>query len=153
MKTKLLSLALVTLACFLPTHIVWAGLTFQLLHEFNPTNSGPAYPGTGLAEGKDGNFYGTTSSGGTNGDYGTVFRMRPGGVLTTLLSFNGTNGSAPAARLLQGSDGHFYGTTAVGGLGLQWYTRQWQWHDISDHHQRHSVHAGFFQQHKWQRSY
>ena len=46
----------------------------------------------------------------------TVFRMTPAGVLTNLYSFGGgADGSYPAAALLLGSDGNFYGTTAYGG--------------------------------------
>ena len=42
--------------------------------------------------------------------------MSPAGVLTNLYSFGGgADGSYPAAALLQGSDGNFYGTTAYGG--------------------------------------
>jgi uncharacterized repeat protein (TIGR03803 family) len=48
---------------------------------------------------------------------GTVFKMTPGGVLTTLVSFNGANGNSPQAPLIQGSDGNFYGTTTYGGPG------------------------------------
>jgi uncharacterized repeat protein (TIGR03803 family) len=66
-------------------------------------------------QGTDGNFYGTTFSGGASGA-GTVFRMTPAGVLTTLATFNGTNGIAPSG-LVQGSDGNFYGTTTYGGTG------------------------------------
>jgi uncharacterized repeat protein (TIGR03803 family) len=33
-----------------------------------------SYPGAGLVQATDGNFYGTTSDGGTNSD-GTVFRL------------------------------------------------------------------------------
>ncbi len=60
-------------------------------------------------------FYGTTEFGGTNG-YGIVFKMSTNGVFTSLYSFTGTNdGGSPAAGLVQGSDGSFYGTTYWGG--------------------------------------
>ena len=45
---------------------------------------------------------------------GTVFKISPNGALTTLYSFTGGNdGANPAAGLVQGSDGNFYGTTTV----------------------------------------
>jgi len=71
---------------------------------------------TGLIQGSDGNFYGTTSRGGTSGN-GTVFKVTPAGVETVLYSFTGgtTDGGNPAAALIQGSDGNFYGTTSAGG--------------------------------------
>jgi uncharacterized repeat protein (TIGR03803 family) len=71
-------------------------------------------PNVPLALGKDGNFYGTTGSGGSLG-VGTVFKMTPGGTLTTLVNFNNTNGAYPSSGLVQGSDGNFYGTTSQGG--------------------------------------
>ena len=74
----------------------------------------PAYPSAALVQGSDGNFYGTSEYGGANG-FGTVFQVTPVGVLTTLVSFGGTNGSYPYAGLVQGSDGNFYGTTSGGG--------------------------------------
>jgi len=73
------------------------------------------YPSAALVQGSDGNFYGTTEYGGTNGNNGTVFQMTPAGTLMTLVSFNGANGSHPVAALVQGSDGNFYGTTEYGG--------------------------------------
>jgi uncharacterized protein (TIGR03437 family) len=75
------------------------------------------YPYAGLIEGSDGNFYGTTHDGGGAG-YGTVFKITPGGVLTTLYSFGGPDGENPGAKLVQGSDGNFYGTTAAGGTNV-----------------------------------
>jgi len=74
----------------------------------------PAYPSAPLVQGSDGNFYGTTPYGGTNNG-GTVFQVTPAGALTTLVSFNGTNGSHPVAALVAGRDGNFYGTTENGG--------------------------------------
>ena len=66
----------------------------------------------------DKNFYGTTSSGGTN-NFGTVFQVTSAGDLTTLVNFTGTSGAArgarPLAQLLRASDGNFYGTTYAGG--------------------------------------
>jgi len=74
------------------------------------------YPDTVLVEGGDGNFYGTTQSGGTNGGYGTVFKITPRGKLTTLHSFNGAgDGAAPYGSMVLATNGDFYGTTNVGG--------------------------------------
>jgi uncharacterized repeat protein (TIGR03803 family) len=77
-------------------------------------------PYAGLVQATDGNLYGTTSSGGGPYlDYGTVFKITPGGTLTTLYTFCSQSGCAdgeePEAGLVQGTDGNFYGTTPVGG--------------------------------------
>jgi uncharacterized repeat protein (TIGR03803 family) len=79
-----------------------------------------ASPFGGLVEGSGGNFYGTTGAGGTNDD-GTVFKVTPSGILTTLYSFCAQggiqcpDGIGPLAGLVLGTDGKFYGTTYQGG--------------------------------------
>ena len=87
--------------------------TFTSLYSFTGTNDG-GNPYAGLVQGPDGNFYGTTFNGGTNG-YGTVFEFATNGTLTTLAAFGNTNGANPQAALLLASDGNFYGTTFAGG--------------------------------------
>ena len=72
-----------------------------------------AFPQTALVEGRDGNFYGTTSGRGTF-NTGTVFRMTGDGHVTALNSFSVSDGALTNA-LIQGVDGNFYGTTFYGG--------------------------------------
>lgn len=68
-----------------------------------------------LVQAADGNFYGTTLTGGTNG-VGSVFQITPAGTVTTLYSFTGgADGATPCAGLTIGNDGLFYGPTAFGG--------------------------------------
>jgi uncharacterized repeat protein (TIGR03803 family) len=88
--------------------------TLATLHGFTGGNDG-RFPYAGLLLGTDGNFYGTTSGGGANLFYGTVFKITSGGMLTTLHSFDSTDGSEPLAGLVQAANGSFYGTTASGG--------------------------------------
>jgi uncharacterized repeat protein (TIGR03803 family) len=84
------------------------------LYSFTGGNDGYS-PEAALVQGNDGNFYGATSSGGTNLD-GTIFRITTNGVLTTLHAFAGDSDGATAyGSLLQLADGNLYGTTAYGG--------------------------------------
>ena len=93
--------------------------TLTTLYSFcSQTNcSDGTNPRAGLIQATDGNFYGTTLAGGTSGGSGdgTVFQITAKGVLTTLHSFDCTDGCAPYSGLLQGTDGDFYGTTSYGG--------------------------------------
>lgn len=92
------------------------GPAFSSLHSFGIFTNGET-PKAGLALGTDGNFYGTTYSGGTNFGFGTVFKISTNGALTTLYAFTGGNdGANPQGKLTQGSDGSFYGTTFGGGF-------------------------------------
>jgi uncharacterized repeat protein (TIGR03803 family) len=95
-----------------------------VLYSFNCAAGDGGEPLAALIQGSDGNFYGTTYLGGANGT-GTVFKITPAGVETVLYSFEGNVcgpgnnevaslivGSNPAASLIEGSDGNFYGTTS-----------------------------------------
>ena len=93
------------------TAIVSPAQTLTTLHNFAGQPNGGAIPYAKLVRGTDGNFYGTTHSGGTDND-GTVFKMTPSGTLTVLHSFTAQgDGTEPSAGLIQASDGNFYGTT------------------------------------------
>ncbi|HSY90322.1 MAG TPA: choice-of-anchor D domain-containing protein [Candidatus Binatus sp.] len=77
-------------------------------------------PSGSLIQGSNGNFYGTTISGGKYGQ-GTIFKVTTTGTLTTLYSFcaigsDCTDGAQPGAGVIVGSDGNFYGTTIGGGI-------------------------------------
>jgi uncharacterized repeat protein (TIGR03803 family) len=73
-------------------------------------------PEGGLVEDASGNLYGTTYHGGAFGD-GTVFEVQKGGTaITTLASFNWSNGANPEGTLLVDSSGNLFGTTTNGGL-------------------------------------
>jgi len=97
---------------------------YTILYSFGATATDGVVP-NGLIQGKDGNFYGTTASGGANhctqipqagGNCGTVFKVTPNGAETVLYSFGAfaSDGVEPGG-LIQGADGNFYGTTQNGG--------------------------------------
>jgi uncharacterized repeat protein (TIGR03803 family) len=93
--------------------------TFTSLVDFDNTNGGVPQYGS-LVQGTDGNLYGVTSLGGNLklcNDYGcgTVFTMTSEGTLTTLHTFNFKDGFLPYAKLVQATDGNFYGTASGGG--------------------------------------
>jgi uncharacterized repeat protein (TIGR03803 family) len=103
--------------------------TLTTLYSFCSQSGCPdgAQPQAGLVQAANGDFYGTTSRGGTSGVFGgeggTVFKITPSGTLTTLYSFCSqlvkgacADGAAPYAGLVQATNGEFYGTTSQGGV-------------------------------------
>ena len=84
--------------------------TESVLYAFKGGTTDGADP-ISLIQASDGNFYGMTDQGGTNG-FGTVFKVTPGGSETVLYSF----ADLPFFSLIQASDGNFYGVTAQGGM-------------------------------------
>jgi uncharacterized repeat protein (TIGR03803 family) len=87
-------------------------LTNPLL--FSTTNGG-GNAAAGLTADGQGNYYGTTYEGGTNG-FGTLFQYDSAtNQLTTLVNFTRTNGSLPAATVTLDGQGNVYGTTYQGG--------------------------------------
>jgi uncharacterized repeat protein (TIGR03803 family) len=102
-----------------------AGVCAQNIQAIYSFPQSPATPFAGLVAGLDGNFYGTTWSGGSNG-VGAVIKITPSGAWSTVYSFSppvtnrgefftNPDGGQPWAALALGSDGNFYGTTWNGG--------------------------------------
>jgi uncharacterized repeat protein (TIGR03803 family) len=86
---------------------------FTLLTSFDGATQGNT-PYESLLRGSDSAFYGTTSNGGSNQYYGTIFKICAGN--TTLLhTFNGTQGGNPLGSLIEATNGALYGTTEYGG--------------------------------------
>jgi uncharacterized repeat protein (TIGR03803 family) len=87
----------------------------KVIHNFHRAFGGQ--PLSPLVQGSDGNFYGTTSRGGTkNKDNGVIFKITADGKFTVLHNVNGTtDGAGPVPGLVQATDGNFYGTTGGGG--------------------------------------
>ncbi len=96
---------------------ITASDTLTTLHSFDGADG--AQPYAGLVQATDGNLYGTTYAGGVAGcggsGCGTVFKITPSGTLTTLHSFEGSDGNQPYAGLVQATDGYLYGTTTYSG--------------------------------------
>jgi uncharacterized repeat protein (TIGR03803 family) len=113
-------------------------INFHTVLQFNGTNG--SHPSSALVPWSNGYFYmerlwdnvwinastvqwsgvslsGTTSGGGSEG-HGTAFQVTPDGTLTTLLTFDGSQGRVMGTipnSLTPGDDGDLYGTTYYGG--------------------------------------
>src|SRR5687767_8051407 len=83
--------------------------TYEVLTDFSTTSV--RSPNAAVVRASDGNYYGTSATGGGAGD---IFKMTPDGTVTVLHSFDGIDGYQPLAALVEGSDGDLYGTTSGG---------------------------------------
>lgn len=96
------------------------GLTTLYTFCDQPNCADGALPYGSLTQATDANFYGTTFEGGEfcSGGLpcGTVFQINGQGVLTTVHSFENTDGASPYGGLVQATSGTLYGTTALGGI-------------------------------------
>jgi uncharacterized repeat protein (TIGR03803 family) len=90
---------------------------FSIFYQFTGTTDGYG-PNGPLLLNTDGNFYGTTGSGGgtkRKPGYGTLFRITPAGVFTVLRTFYyGPEGGGPTGTLAHDSKGAIYGGTSAG---------------------------------------
>jgi uncharacterized repeat protein (TIGR03803 family) len=91
----------------------FGAVTFKAVSSFKGANG--AQPLGQLLRSTNGLFYGTTASGGVNGQ-GVIYSATTGGVINPVASFDGTNGAQPLVGLVQGLDGRFFGTASSGGL-------------------------------------
>ena len=98
------------------------GVVFEIVHNSNAITDLASFDSThgrgpqcGLLEDASGNFFGTTLAGGTNDD-GTIFELPKGATsVTSLASFNGTNGIQPQGALIEDKFGDLLGTAPFGG--------------------------------------
>jgi uncharacterized repeat protein (TIGR03803 family) len=102
---------------------VTASGAFEMIYSFCSLGecADGALPADGLVQDANGDFYGTTSQGGINFDFGTVFKITSGGALTTLHNFcvqaRCPDGGVPFGALALGANGNFFGTTSQGVAG------------------------------------
>jgi uncharacterized repeat protein (TIGR03803 family) len=94
---------------------------FTKLYDFcSQSNCADGQNPAALIQATDGNFYGTTNFGGPPGNgssCGTLFEITPNGVLTTLHTFDNSDGSYADGGLVQATNGTLYGTTLVSTSG------------------------------------
>ncbi len=89
--------------------------TESVLHSFGAFVGDGISPKGNLIQASDGNLYGMTMGGGTNGN-GAVIKITLAGSESVMHSFGSAgDGAFPQGDLIQASDGNFYGMTWSGG--------------------------------------
>jgi uncharacterized repeat protein (TIGR03803 family) len=109
-------LVLVTVSVAMPAY----AQTYSVPYDFGNKKNDPLSPSGPLVQGRDGALYGTSQVGGQH-KQGTVFKISPAGQMRVVYSFctqvNCTDGSVPYGGLTLRANGHFIGTTSIGGSG------------------------------------
>jgi uncharacterized repeat protein (TIGR03803 family) len=115
---SLLALSFAAKTASAQTHISPVGVKLTTLHSFTGLDGAQPSPSAPLVQAINGDFYGTTATGGAHCDVytycGTIFKITPSGVLTALYSFcslKGCTDSADPNGLVQATNGYLYGTT------------------------------------------
>ncbi|HZK81313.1 MAG TPA: choice-of-anchor tandem repeat GloVer-containing protein, partial [Humisphaera sp.] len=100
------------------------GTVFEIVHgsnaisaiaSFNGVNA--SFSSAGISVDSSGNLFGTTYTGGSNGD-GSVFEISYGTTtIATLASFDGANGKSPSSGVALDAAGDIFGATLNGGTG------------------------------------
>jgi uncharacterized repeat protein (TIGR03803 family) len=124
-RTGRLRAALMLLFLVAATAATSSAQTFKTLYNFCGNKNSAGYcldgqnPSSSLVQGTNGNLYGTTTSGGPSGGFGTVFEVTTAGKLTTIHNFCSlplcADGAQPQTGLLLATNGSFYGVANAGG--------------------------------------
>jgi uncharacterized repeat protein (TIGR03803 family) len=118
---KRLNILALTICALCAANTMLSAQTFNVLASFNGFDG--ANPGATLVQGPNGNYYGTTATGGTisttSPGSGVIYEVTPTGKIILLhifcLEARCPDGSGPQAPLVLATDGNFYGTTVDGG--------------------------------------
>ncbi|HEY6769840.1 MAG TPA: choice-of-anchor tandem repeat GloVer-containing protein [Candidatus Sulfotelmatobacter sp.] len=101
-------------SAFLASAIAAQGQTVSALYNFNGQNSSQNPQAVMLAQGRDGELYGTTTGGGVDG---SIFKVSTSRIFASLFVFNGTDGDVPSEGVTLADDGNLYGVAGLGGSG------------------------------------
>ena len=112
-RSLTLAVLAIVVGCALPSK-TWAQQTWNETVLFNFDGTDGQWPTASVIQDSLGNFYGSTSLGGTYGSGGTVFELQSNGTENVLYAF--PKNSSPYGRLVRDSKGNLYGTTS-GGCG------------------------------------
>jgi uncharacterized repeat protein (TIGR03803 family) len=118
-KLRLSSAARILLMFCMAAAISSPAQTFTTLASLGKTTGD--FPKASLVQGLDGNYYEVTTEGGPYTFYpcstfgcGTVFKISPGGTVTLVHNFNGSDGNFSSTGLALATNGDFYGTSGGG---------------------------------------